>query len=494
MKTNKAAIAIPLLLGIAFDWLFWQKIPGISFAVFTALCLLSGYLLLGSQNVLPARGTWLLLLPILFFSVMSFVRREPFTLLLDYALTLVCLAIVAITYRSGQWPSFGWLDYLFNFLRLAESMLTAGWKQLASAGEKQTPGQRANRFWPVLRGILLAIPILLIFSALLSSADLIFARRINDLLANFDPQKLGEIVFRVCYMLLAAYLLFGVFSHAASRSQSTDLVAKDRPVVKPFLGYTEAAIILGGILLLFGAFVVIQFQYFFSGQTNIGLEGFTYAEYARRGFGELLAVAFLSLLLFLGLGAVTHRGKVSQQKSFSAMGITLVALVIIILVSSFQRLYLYEAAYGFSRLRAYSHVFIIWLGILLLSVVVMEVVHRQRALALVVLLILLGFTASLNLLNVDAFLSRHNIQRTMQGSPLDGDYLSTLSNDAVPTLVEAYSSYTLDPQLRDEIGSILSAYQQRLEDRSSRLAAWQSFNVSDWNAAIQLQKFKGVIQ
>ena len=494
MKTNQYVIALPLLLGIAFDWLFWNKIPGISFAIFTALCLLCGYLLLRSQNIRPARMSLLLLVPILFFSVMSFVRREPFTVLLDYALTLACLAILAVTYRSGLWPSFGIVDYLLNFLRLAASMFTAGWQQLAVPSEKTTPGQRASKFWPVLRGLLLAIPILLIFGALLSSADLIFAQKINDLLANFNPQKLGEIIFRVFYVLLAAYLLFGVFNHAASRSQAADLVARGKPLLKPFLGYTEAAIILGGILLLFGAFVVIQFQYFFSGQANINLDGFTYSEYARRGFGELLAVAALSLLVFLGLGTITRRTTNSQQKGFSAMGIGLVALVLVILVSAFQRLSLYEAAYGFSRLRAYAHVFIIWLGVLLVAVVVMEVFRRQRALATVALLILLGFVASLNLLNVDGFIAHQNVQRAMQGSPLDGDYLATLSTDTVPALLESFALPSLSPVLKDDLGAVLAAYRQNLEDRSSRLAAWQSFNLSDWNAARQIQKVQGSIQ
>ena len=83
----------------------------------------------------------------------------------------------------------------------------------------------------------------------------------------------------------------------------------------PFLGFTEASIILGSILLLFGAFVLIQFQYFFSGQANISLEGFTYSEYARRGFGELVAVAALSLLTFQVLSVITMRQTTGRKGS-----------------------------------------------------------------------------------------------------------------------------------------------------------------------------------
>ena len=54
------------------------------------------------------------------------------------------------------------------------------------------------------------------------------------------------------------------------------------------LGLIEVATLLISVDLLFLVFVWIQFAYLFGGQANITLEGYTYAEYARRGFFELL--------------------------------------------------------------------------------------------------------------------------------------------------------------------------------------------------------------
>ena len=353
---------------------------------------------------------------------------------------------------------------------------------------------KQNKAWPILSGLLLALPILFVFGALFSSADLIFAQKMNDLFTNLNLQKLGEFIFRGCNILLIAYFLVGIFSHAASRSQNEKLIGKDKPILAPFLGYTEASIILGSILLLFGAFVIIQFQYFFSGQANISLAGFTYSDYARRGFGELVAVAALSLIILQSLSAITKRETNRQKMSFSGLGIGLVALVIIILVSSFQRLYLYEAAYGFSRLRAYSHVFIIWLGILLVAVVVMEVINRQRAFANVALLVLMGFTVSLNLLNVDSFIAHQNINRAIRGKELDVSYLSTLTSDAVPILVKGYSSSNLPSDIQDGIGAALVCLKVFKEAGSSQTQFWQSFNYSNWNAAREINKVQESLQ
>jgi hypothetical protein len=91
-----------------------------------------------------------------------------------------------------------------------------------------------------------------------------------------------------------------VYLHAATQSKDEKLVGEEKPVLPPFLGFTEAAIVLGSVAVLFAAFVYIQFQYFFGGQANIHIDGYTYSEYARRGFGELITVAVFSLLLILG--------------------------------------------------------------------------------------------------------------------------------------------------------------------------------------------------
>ena len=135
-----------------------------------------------------------------------------------------------------------------------------------------------------------------------------------------------------------------------------------------------------------------------------------------KGFGELVTVAFFSLLLLLGLGAITRRENENQRRTFSGLGVGLLGLVIVMLIAAFQRLGLYEAAYGFSRLRTYTHVFMIWLGLLLVAVVILEVLRRERVIGLGMVLASLGFVISLSVLNVDAFIVKQNIQREIRST------------------------------------------------------------------------------
>jgi len=427
----------------------------------------------------PSWKSLLLLVPILFFAMMTFVRQEPLTVLLSVMFTLLYMAFLAMTWIGGRWPEYNLADYVGGLFRLvgsaiARPMMQAAEsrKQAANSGEKR---EGTKRVWPVLRGILIAIPVVVFFAVLLSSADLIFAQRLDDFVQLFRLEKLPEYIFRAIYILIFAYLLAGVFLHAAQKSMDEKLSGVEKPLVPSFLGFTESAIVLGSVVALFAIFVGMQFAYFFGGQANINIEGYTYAEYARRGFGELVAVAFFSLLLFLGLSGITHRDTPVQRRIFSGLGIILVLLVGVMLVSAFQRLMLYEAAYGFSRLRTYTHVFMFWLGLLLAIVVVLEIGHRLRWFTNAALLASLGFAVSLSLLNVDAFIVHQNVDRVADGETLDVGYLASLSDDSVPVLVNLYQSAMLPAGTRDAVGAALACISAQADRGDTN---WRAFHLS----------------
>jgi hypothetical protein len=337
---------------------------------------------------------------------------------------------------------------------------------------------------PVLRGVLLALPVLAVLGSLLAAADPVFLHWLQQVLYFFDLQYLPEYIFRAIYILVIAYGLLGVYLHAALASRDERVLGQEKAWLRPFLGSIESSIILGSVVLLFAVFVIIQFQYFFGGQSNINTQGFTYSDYARRGFGELVAVAVISLGLLLGLSAVTRRETSAERGVFKILGAVLVALVIVILVSAFQRVTLYESAYGFSRLRTYTHVFIIWLGILLAATILLELTSRLNAFALAAVIVAAGFTATLALLNVDALIVRQNIQLAQAGSELDSAYLASLTDDAVPAMAAAFQSAPAGSALKEGLGVALvchsSVYNPGLKG-DTRLP-WQAYHLSRENA------------
>jgi hypothetical protein len=322
---------------------------------------------------------------------------------------------------------------------------------------------------PYLIGTLIALPLLLLLGALLASADMIFKERLGDLFNWLKIENFGEFIFRANYILILAYLLAGAYIHALTRSAEKKALSPDQPFFKPFLGHTEAFTVLTLVNILFLGFIIIQFQYFFAGEANISLEGFTYAEYARRGFFELVAVALISLGLYYLLSMFTKRAGQKEKRIFSALGLLLILQVGTMLVSAFQRLSLYEAAYGFTTLRTITHIFMIWLGVLLGSAALMEIFNQFRRLALVLFLAFFGFTLTLNLLNVDAFIAKRNIEHAIAGNPLDAYYLIwQLSDDGIPNLFTYYQAEETPPVVKDTLQGVLACQFAVRSEQESR--------------------------
>ena len=72
MKSNPNRFLWTVLaLGWAFDFLFWEKAPGVNFAIYVVLCLVAGILLLRADGHRPTRNTLLLLPLIAFFAVIT---------------------------------------------------------------------------------------------------------------------------------------------------------------------------------------------------------------------------------------------------------------------------------------------------------------------------------------------------------------------------------------------------------------------------------------
>jgi len=267
VKTNPNRFwAVVILLGWAFDFLFWKNPLGINFAIFLTLVLLTGILLLRADGLRLPPGSSLLLFPVAFLAVMTFIRLEPITVFLSISMAIFLLGVFALTYLSGGWLRYTLIDYVLGYLRLFGSMIARPLGFVAEnrrlLSEQPTLNQKpGGRVWPVIRGIVIALPVIAIFASLLSSADPIFANRFKDFIDVFRIDNLPEYIFRLVYILILAYLLAGTFLHAAQKSGER---GEEKTWVSAFLGFTEATIVLGSVVLLFSAFVVIQFQYFFA--------------------------------------------------------------------------------------------------------------------------------------------------------------------------------------------------------------------------------------
>ena len=206
------------------------------------------------------------------------------------------------------------------------------------------------------------------------------------------------------------------------------------------LGTVEVGVILGLINLLFLSFVLVQVPYLFGGMELVqNTPDFKLAEYARRGFGELVAVSALTLpMLLLGHWLIRKENPFTE-KLFRVLAGVQIGLLFVIMASAAQRLFLLTGnlGYGMTTIRLYPLIFMSWLAIVFVwfGVTVLRGARKNFAWgALWSAFLILGAT---HVLNPDAFIVKTNLALMQQGGEFDAYYNSRLSDDALPALYEA---------------------------------------------------------
>ncbi|MDQ3529550.1 MAG: DUF4173 domain-containing protein [Actinomycetota bacterium] len=462
-------------LGVLFQLLFWDVLPGLAVPEFVLAVLAAVVGVARRQGTVASAQTVVVMAVAAAFALAVAVRAEPVTTVVNVFVVLGALAVLVHAYPTDHWIRYGLRDWLLAALRLAGHEITGapglvGAARRTSAAQPTASGLR--RALPLLRGVALLLPVLAVFSVLLASADVIFAQRLTALGDLVRLPRLDQAVGRFLLAATVTYLIAGALWHQLHRRQQR--VLADQAVPR-MLGFSEAAIVLVGVDLLFAAFVAVQARYFFGGQAAVLVQGMTYAEYTRRGFAELVVVAVVSLCLHLALAGLTRRETRAQRVAFTALTTALTGLVLVILASSFARLLLYEQAFGFTRARAVAHVFMVWLALLLVALLWLELRDRVRWFLLASLVAAVGFAATLNVVGVDALIVRQNLARAQAGAELDVTYLAGLSPDAVPALTQALP--TLDAATAADVRAALGCVGAETWDGD-----WRSLRLADVRA------------
>jgi hypothetical protein len=199
-------------------------------------------------------------------------------------------------------------------------------------------------------------------------------------------------------------------------------------------------------VLLFAAFVGVQLRYFLGGDALVQVTaGMSYAEYARRGFFELVTVSALVLPVLLAANALLRRDTPRADRVYRVLAGTLIALLAVIMYSALARMRLYQAAYGFSTDRLYATVFMAWLVVVFGWFCATVLRGRERGFLAGVLVSGWGFLAALNVADPAGVVARANIARAERGHELDVGYAAGLGADAAPALTRYLVAKPLSP-------------------------------------------------
>jgi hypothetical protein len=403
------------------NWLLWTLVAGIGLLTFVR----SGF-----STSSPV--TWLTILAVVIAGGAS-ITADGF---LGGLMCLSVILLLAVSMLLSVDPRAERIRAGYTILAPAIAFVLALAESLRRATEAlqlvRSPRARA-----IVRGVAITIPIVLIFALLLSTADPVFAlwrEAIDHLIADWDfiPRTIFFIGLLAISLGAFGYAERGVVVAPPSITQpiTTSIGSSGR-----WLGSTERLILMGGVALLFWIFLLVQVSYFFGNLPSVAGSGMTFAEYARRGFGELSVVASCTALLII----VSERyGEIDNHKSLiRTITLAVIVAVFFLLGSAFHRVSLYEEAYGYTTARLYAQAYMVVVAIWLVSLIreVLTTLEPPR------LFLKAWMTAALTFVgliywNHQAWIANRNIDLYATTGKLDTVYLTRdLSADAIPTIV-----------------------------------------------------------
>lgn len=321
-----------------------------------------------------------------------------------------------------------------------------------------------ERHRPALRGSMLALVVVGVFATILAGADPILAALRDGLV-----EILERLEFIPRLVFFGVLVIAGVGSYGLTLRPGAAAVPSRPAAAAARWSDVERLIVLCAVALLFTTFLVLQLSYLFDNAPAVAGSGITFAEYARRGFAELTIVASLCTCLILGLERSARRGP--REAWARGLALALIGELVLLLVSAFRRLWLYEAAYGFTTARLYGQVYMVVaaLALLMLAVELVRVLDagrllRRAAAAGAVAVIALSFW------NHEGWIARRNIERAAGGGTLDARYLVWgLSVNAVPAIAAVLDG---TPSGEALAGALRDRYARRSRAVSCRWFEW----------------------
>ena len=292
-------------------------------------------------------------------------------------------------------------------------------------------GELTQRSGAVLAGLGIAVPALAVVIPLLISSDAAFEGLV-DLLPDFD-------LYEVIATAVAGGVL-GLFFYARAVALRHGELSGGKGREPKKLAVLTMNTALGAVCAVYLAYLFSQLAYFVGGFSGILPEGFTRAEYARRGFFEMTCLAGVNLaLMTFGVGKVRHAGRTPGSTRMLCLFIGLVTEFLA--ASSAAKMVMYIGTYGLTRLRVLTMVIMVFLGITTAIVCVWLYVPKLQYMKAVMILAL-AMGAAVLWADVDTQVAKYNVDHYLSGdlATVDMEHLIALGPGAVPYLEKLANS------------------------------------------------------
>lgn len=475
-----------LFLSLWQSLLFWKQDLGISVLLFTIpIIWITTKLLKGN---IKNKKALLISIPIIVLSSTYFIFDNLTFYLINIVLVPILYLIMVIWAISDfQIKSIIYKIILMIFepLNYIGDVIRAVLKEFNPKEKDEQIGEKKEKN-NIFKAVCFTGTIALIVIGLLCSADNEFAKIFSTIFKDINIFNVSELTGRIIIIIIAFFYFAGFFMNMLDKENGLKEFEKDEKAEKKE-SYTIRMMITV-LNLVYLVFCFTQIKVLFTEQ-NI-----KYSEFARKGFFQLMIVSLINIVMILKANNKNLKETEKQEKYKKTMCIVMVIFTLIIIISAFARMTLYQQNYGYTRLRILVDYTLITEIILLIPTII-YILKNKIDLIKTYFVIIITMYCLVNFINIDKIIMKNNFNRYKETGYIDLNYIMEMNNsDLIEQLLElkdtefkysekAYSQSDTDKQeIQEQIGK-----QQR--ELNGYLASWKkSFNETHTLAEFNLPK------
>lgn len=285
-----------------------------------------------------------------------------------------------------------------------------------------------------LLGLVVTIPFTLIITSLLTRVDSGVEVLLTAVFGNIS-EFIIILAIQFIIGIPVAFYLFGLLYSNTNKLKAEVLPDAEcektieRARLFPNLVMYSA---VTPICILYTMFFALQLRYFTSAFNGILPGAYSYAEYARKGFFELFAIAVINLIIILIINFLSKQSGEKKPAALKVYSVLLSVFTILLIATAISKMIMYIGNYGLTQLRVYTTWFMVLLTVIFVMIIIKQFKYnfnfvKHTVAAFVLLFGVLCFS------NVDGHIAEFNIEMYQAGyfNELDVAALCNLSDDGL---------------------------------------------------------------
>ena len=475
-----------ILLSVLQSILFWEKKPGISVMLFVLSFLVGLIYLMYKHKKVENKKAFILALPIILLSATYFMYHNTLFQTINVLVILILTMIMCI-YATRLHVK------IQEFLVKAIELLAGSFESISDVidslknkfkKKEDIENEKSVKLKQGVKSFVYAFPIILIVFILLMSADSIFANIFENIFGEFQHIFMAEnfVMFclRLCIIMIFFFIFSGFFVNILEKDTMFNSESEEK-MIEIHIEKMTINMILTILNIFYFIFSIIQFTSLFS---NINTNDFDYATYARQGFFQLMIISFINIVMII----LTKVNKGNMSSYIKGMSMLTLLFTIVILLSAFFRMNLYEKAYGYTYLRLFVYYILATEFILILPIGLWILDKKIDILKWTIGIVTIMYVI-LNFSNIESTIAKRNVDRYFENqeeNEIDLEYLfHHTGTDAIGQIKRLLNAK--DESVVIRVKEYLLEEKEELQNTET---SWQETNLSEINAKEELINIK----